>query len=373
MAEGFSMKCADFEDVGFLADRLYVVRTLVPVGYEAYFRRRARYRSAHTSTAIEGNELGVTQAMVVLVEDQQSFTPAELEVKNLDDAYDLVQQIAGDKSTRVDEGVVRTMNSLILKGLPGNAARTRGKYRVGPNLIINPRTQEVRYRPPPPERVPQLMEGFVADIQGWIDNDTYPGPVIAALAHFGLISIHPFDDGNGRTARLLADMILHKTGWSNEGMLAVSEAILRRQEDYYETLYTTQGVNFAAEVDASPFVNFHTDVLNWAAANLESVVINFNRRRKDFVDGFGEVLNSRQVLGFMFIIDVAPLSSSSYADLTGSSQSTAINDLAEMVEVGCVERVGKGRSTRYRLNRELERQTREALEKKSEVSDNAPA
>lgn len=343
----------------FLRDRLYVVRTLVPPGYEAYFRRRAQYRSVQTSTAIEGNKLGETQAMFVLVEDTQAASPDELEVKNLDEAYDLIRQIASDPSVRIDEGLVRTMNSVMLRGLPGAEARSRGRYRRGPSLIINSQTRDVRYRPPPPEWVPGLMENFVKDIQEWMREGTYPGPVIAALAHFGLISIHPFEDGNGRTARLLADMILLQTGWSNEGMVSVSEAIFQRQQDYYDTLHSTQGENFQSEVNATPFVKFHTDVLSMAAASLESAVINFNRRRQEFVGGTKGMLNARQALAFMFMLDVAPLSTSAFAELTGSSQSSALSDLTQMVRLDLVQRVGQGRNTRYRIGDASRRQATE--------------
>lgn len=343
------------ESFNFLRDRLYVVRTLVPLGYEAYFRKRAQYRSVHSSTAIEGNKLGETQAMLVLVEDTQAASPEELEIKNLDEAYDLIRQIASDPSVRIDEGLVRSMNSVILRGLPNAESRSRGKYRVGPSLIVNSRTRAVRYRPPSPERVPGLMENFVKDLQSWMRDRTYPGPVIAALAHFGLISIHPFEDGNGRTARLIADMILHHTGWSNEGMLSVSAAIFRRQQDYYDALHSTQGENFRNEVDATEFVVFHTDVLCEAAAVLEKMVISFNRRRQAFVEYSEGVFNARQALALMFMLDVAPLSTSTFADLVGSSQSSALSDLTEMVRLGLVQRVGQGRNTRYRINEDVRR------------------
>lgn len=362
MAERLMLRCdGRGMSLNFLRDRLYVVRTLVPPGYEAYFRKRAQYRSVHTSTAIEGNKLDEAQAMLVMVEDTQATSPDELEVKNLDEAYELIQQIATDPSVRIDEGLVRTMNSIMLRGLPGAEARSRGKYRVGTSLIISSQTREVRYRPPQPEWVPSLMENFVKDIQGWMRDKTYSGPVIAALAHFGLISIHPFEDGNGRTARLLADMILQQTGWSNEGMLSVSEAILRRQQEYYDVLRSTQGQNFQPEVDAKPFVDFHNDVLSGAAADLEGVVISFNRRRQEFVKLTKGMMNARQAFACMFMMDVAPLSTSAFAELTGASQSSALSDLTELVEFGIVERVGRGRTTRYRISDRLRRQS-EALE-----------
>lgn len=352
----------------FLRDRLYVVRTLVPPGYEAYFRKRAQYRSVQTSTAIEGNQLDEEQAMLVLVEDAPASSPEELEIKNLDEAYDLIQQIGSDPSVRIDEGLVRTMNFIMLKDMPTAQARSRGRYRLGPSLIINSQTREVRYRPPAPERVPDLMASFVADIQRWMRDKAYPGPVIAALAHFGLISIHPFEDGNGRTARLLADMILHQTGWSNEGMVSVSEAILRRQQEYYDALRATQGENFRLDVDATPFVEFHSDVLCEAAASLEDTVVSFNRRRQAFVDDAAGVMNARQVLALMFMVDVAPLSTSAFAELTGSSQSSALSDLTQMVQRGIVERIGQGRNTRYRVSESL-RQTAATSASQTEASE----
>ena len=336
-------------DLDFFARRLYVARTFVPPGYEAYFRKRAQYRSVQTSTAIEGNQLDETRAMLVLVEDTQPASPDELEVKNLDEAYDLVRQIASDPSVRIDEGLVRTMNSVMLRNLPGAQAAARGRYRLGPSLIVNKQTRAVRYRPPPPEWVPDLMASFVLDIQRWM-SDGVPGPVVAALAHFGLISIHPFEDGNGRTARLLADMILQHTGWSNEGMVSVSEAILQRQKEYYDALRATQGEDFQPEIDATPFIKFHTDVLKMAAASLEDTVVNFNQRRQEVVEVTDGTLNARQALAFMFMLDVAPLSTSVFAELTGSSPATALSDLTQMVTMGFVQRVGQGRSTRYRIS-----------------------
>jgi Fic family protein len=216
------------------------------------------------------------------------------------------------------------------------------------------------------------MEAFVKDVQLRIRDQLYPGPVVAALAHFGLISIHPFEDGNGRTARLLADLILQQTGWSNEGMLSVSEAILSRQQEYYDALRATQGENFRAEVDATPFVDFHTQVLSMAAANLEGAVISFNRRRQAFAESTSEVLNARQALAFMFMVDLAPLSSTAFAALTGASPSSALADLTQMVRLGVVERVGQGRNTRYRATPASRQRVESALAESAAPTEAAP-
>jgi len=346
-----NLTCENTPSTQFLLDRLYVGRTLIPNGYEPYFRKRARYRSVQSSTGIEGNAIGTVAGYAVLVDGADETNAEELELKSLDEAYELIQQISVDPSVRIDEGLIRTMNSIMQRGLPSVAAASGGRYRPGGTLIVNQRTGAIRYRPPAPELVPELMANFVVDVQGWIDNKTYEPPVIAALAHFGLISIHPFVDGNGRTARLLADMILQREGWSADGMISVSEAIAIQQQAYYDALYAAQGEDFAFDRDVTRFVDFHTEILNSAAISLEESAIGFRRRLQTFHEfNRGFSFNERQSLALMFMLDIAPLSTTTYAELTGCSPSAALADLTNLVREGVVERIGKGRNTRYRMS-----------------------
>jgi len=338
----------------FFDRRRYVVRALIPPGYEAYFQEQARYISAHTSTAIEGNPLRDETAMLVFVEGADAHNPAAVEKVSLDQAYQFIALLASDKSTKVDEGIIRTMNSMALKGSPDHQARNRGKYRVAQNLIVDSTTREVRYRPPRPEWVPELMGQLATDIARWMEQ--HPAPVAAALAHFGLISIHPFDDGNGRTARLVADMVLDLKGWSIDGMLAISKVMLDKRSDYYAALREAQGEEFTENANATPFVRFHTDALGWAAALLEERVVTFSKRRDAWIRQF-DLLNPRQVTALMCMLDIGPLSTSVYARLTRSSQATALADLSQLLSLDVVVRDGAGRNTRYRLHPELARTT----------------
>ena len=338
----------------FFDRRRYVVRAMVPPRYEAYFQEQARYTSAHTSTAIEGNPLGHETAMLVLAGEADVHSSAGVEKVNLNQAYEFVALLASDKSTKIDEGLIRTMNSIVLKGLPDQQARNRGKYRVGQNLVVDSDTREIRYRPPPPESVPELMGQLGSEIARWMEQ--HPAPIAAALAHFGLISIHPFDEGNGRTARLVADMVLDLKGWSIDGMLAVSKVMLDRRSEYYASLREAQGDEFTENVNTTPFVRFHTDALAMAAARLEDRVVAFNKRRDAWIKQI-PALNPRQVTALMFMVDIGPLSTSVYARLTSSSQATALADLSQLLSLDVVVREGAGRNTRYRLHPRLARIT----------------
>lgn len=335
-------------DLEFAGNRLYVARSLIPKEYESYFQESAHYVSAHTSTAIEGNPLGEEEAMLVLVEGPDPNQPMQVEKVNLDEAYELMTQLATDQGTRIDEGIIRTVNSIVLKGLPTSQARNRGKYRPGPSLILDPSSREIRYRPPPSAWIAELMKSFIDDIEDW--RSKLPGPISAALTHFGLISIHPFEDGNGRTARLIADMLLNLTGNSADGMISVSQVIHQRLGDYYRVLRESQGENFSEEVDVTEFVKFHTNALGEAAAVLEEKAVRFRRIRDGFATDMKGVLNDRQVAGFMFMIDIGRISSSRFARLTESSQPTALADLNSLVDQDLAVKEGAGKNTRYRLS-----------------------
>jgi len=336
----------------FAENRLYVARSLIPHAYESYFQESAHYMSAHTSTAIEGNPLGEEEAMRVLAEGPDPDNPQQLEKVNMDEAYELMLQLAVDKAIRIDEGIIRTINSIVLKGLPASQARNRGRYRKGPSLIVDQATRAVRYMPPQPVRVPELMGGLVEDVEKW--RSSCPGPVAAALLHFGLVSIHPFEDGNGRTARLAADMVLQLAGWSADGMISVSQVIHQEIGEYYRVLRADQGEAYKDVVDVTGFIRFHTKAVGTAAARLEEKAVRYRKIRDGFVQDMEGDLTERQATGLMYMIEIGKISSSQFARMTESSQPTAISDLNKLTERGLVVRTGAGKNTRYSLSPEMQ-------------------
>ena len=331
--------------IAFFERRRYVVRKLVPEGYEPYFRDRARFSSARTSTAIEGHALESEKVLRVLVHGPHDDQPDEIATANTEQAYEFIQQLASDESLVIDQGLIRTLNSILLRGLPGLAAQRRGKYRPGGALIVDAVTRQIRYKPPPPEWVPELMKQLVQDLGTWMQEDT--PPVAAAKTHFALISIHPFEDGNGRTARLLADLILEKSNWSVDGMLSVNQYILDNRQRYYDILQETQGDEFDESVEMTPFLSFILVALTTAAARLEEQVVLFSKNMDGWVADFGDTLNQRQAMGLMYMIDLGPLSTTTYMKLTSCSQAAALTDIKQMLGFELVEKIGSGKNTRY--------------------------
>ena len=118
-------------------------------------------------------------------------------------AFEIVSDYleSGDPIT---EALIRQIHKRLVQGVRGNKA-SPGEYRKIQNYIVNLRTGEKTYTPPAPLEVPRMMADFVA----WLQGETQINPVIvAAIAQFQLVYIHPFVDGNGRTARLLSTLRL---------------------------------------------------------------------------------------------------------------------------------------------------------------------
>lgn len=333
-----------------LERRTYLARRRVPAGFEELFVEQARYLKAQASTAIEGIEFGEEENRRILAE-RDAAGPDQRELLNLADIYERLGQLTSDPAFEIDAGIIRTINSELLRGVERPGAEHRGRWRVRRGAIQDKSTLAITYVPPAPEHVDELMRGFIQSVQGWTRD--LPAAVAAALAHFGLVSIHPFEDGNGRTARVLADLILDMRGASADGMLTVSQAIREDAGTYFRTLREVQGPEFQESLDVTPFVEFHTRALVRAAGELEARVEAVGSRVDQFARGVqeGGATLQRAMRALVFVDLIRPISSSDYARINGVSQATATADLSRLRVL--FERVGKGRNTRYRLTPEL--------------------
>ena len=334
------------EHLAAIDSRRELARSLVPVGYERYIQRRAVSRSAHGSVSIEGNPLD-HEAVQLAALDQRGEDPAQREARNADLAHRLMLRLADDRSLSVDVGLLRMFNSVLLDGLPGRAAEQAGSFRRGGSMIINTATGQFVYTGPPAEWVAELMQGLVQQIAVWVRDD--PPEIAAAKAHFGLVSIHPFADGNGRTARLLADLILAQRGHHADAMLSLSSVLRERRSEYYETLQESQGSVFSERVDVTAFVRFHSAALADAVRGLEARAVVVRRCISSLTARFADLLDTRRIIGLLFLLEVGSVTTSQYAVVTDCSQPTALADLNDLSDAGLVTRSGRGRATRYEL------------------------
>ena len=181
-------------------------------------------------------------------------------------------------------------------------------------------------------------------------NNEVIEPVIkSGIAHLWFVTIHPFDDGNGRIARALADMQLAKAEKTSQRYYSVSAQIELQKKDYYKTLEKIQ----KGSLDITEWILWYLscliDALNATEATLSKVLIKAMFWKKHV----STIMNERQHLMINKMLDdfYGKLNTSKWAKITKTSQDTALRDIQDLLSKGILQKEsGGGRSTSYSLN-----------------------
>lgn len=237
------------------ACRQAIIRLSLTAPMLESLRRTARLLSTHFSTQIEGNRLSPAQVEDVLQWGGRfpGRERDEAEVRNYYLALDFVAA-QGRRKDRLTEQLVRTIHGLVLRG-----RKKATKYRDGQNVIRDGRSGGIVYLPPEAKDVRRLMKELIAWIGTELRREELPTPVIAAVAHCQFATIHPYYDGNGRTARLLTTLILHRGGYGLHGIYSLEEYYAKHLAGYYDALAVGTSHNYymgRANADITKFVAY---------------------------------------------------------------------------------------------------------------------
>jgi Fic family protein len=205
--------------------------------------------------------------------------------------------------------------------------------------------ERVHFEAPAATRLDKEMNAFLE----WFNAGTDIDPVmIAALAHLWFVSIHPFDDGNGRIARAIADMALARSERSSQRFYSMSAQIRQERADYYDILERTQKMT----MDITAWMSWFLACLGRAIGGAQTVLRAVLAKARFWERIQGIAINDRQRIVLNRLLDgfQGKLTTTKYAKLTKSSQDTALRDIAHLVEQGILVRSAEGgRSTSYAL------------------------
>lgn len=220
-----------------------------------------------------------------------------------------------------------------------------GKWRESPIEVVSSpfNKQRVHFAGPAETRLNEEMEKFIV----WFESDQKFDPVLkAGIAHLYFVTIHPFDDGNGRIARAIADLAMARADGVNQRFYSMSAQIKSDRKDYYNILEKTQKGTLDITDWLDWFLRCLSRSIQWAKQALHDVIkkarvlrkmekLELNERQKKIMfkflnGGFGESLNAAK-----------------YRNSANCSADTANRDLAKLVELDLLERTGRGKSTSY--------------------------
>jgi Fic family protein len=303
--------------------------------------QRALLLEAHHTTHIEGTQLTIEQAEQLWAGNPVTEARADdvRELLNYRAAFNLVSEYLGSGEP-ITEGLIREIHKALVAGVRGGAGDP-GRYRTIQNYVANSRTGEIIYTPPPPSSVPPMMQEFVE----WLRSETSIHPVlVAGIAQFQLVHIHPFVDGNGRTSRLLSTLCLYRAGYDFKRLFTLSEYYDRDRSAFYQAI---QGVR-AQGMEMTTWLEYFVSGL---ATQLEEVKARGERViRRDVLANMHH-LNPRQTLMIeLFMEKGAARIEEIEALCPGVNRRTLQRDLHGLVEKGLVKAEGSARATRYVLS-----------------------
>lgn len=218
-------------------------------------RETARLYTTHYSTMIEGNRLDPDQVKDVL-KHKGHFPGRERDEHEIKGYYAALTQVENwaAQGVNITETMIQTLHALVMAN--GKEKVKPTAYRDGQNVIRDGRTKAIVYMPPEAKDVKNLMTGMIR----WINkNIALPCPIIAGIAHYQFATIHPYYDGNGRTARLLTTLILYLGGYDLKGLYSLEEYYARNLGAYYEAISVGESHNYymgRAEADITKWVEY---------------------------------------------------------------------------------------------------------------------
>jgi Fic family protein len=221
--------------------------------------------------------------------------------------------------------------------------------KTGPMQVVSGATgkERVHYEAPMAERLRDEMRKFL----DWFAKDTSTDLVLkAGIAHLWFVTIHPFDDGNGRIARAIADMVLARSERSPQRFYSMSAQIRQERKAYYEILEVTQ----KGDLDITPWLEWFLDCLSRAFERAETILATVLNKAR-FWERFERVeFNERQrkIVNQLLNGFEGKLTSSKWARLTKCSHDTALRDIDDLIRKKVlVKDFAGGRSTSYSLGR----------------------
>jgi len=304
------------------------------------------------SSEIEGERLDPAQVRSSIARrlgiDIGALTPADRNVEGVVEL--MLDATRGYDRALTAERLFSWHAALFPSGRSGMTKIRVGAWRddtAGPMQVTSgPLGRErVHYRAPPADRLAAEMSRFL----DWFNGEHRIDAVLAAaLAHLWFVTVHPFDDGNGRIARAIADMALARSERSSQRFYSMSAQIRHERDAYYDMLETTQ----KGSLDISSWMEWFLGCLSRAIDGAGDTLAAVIQKARFWEKRAGESFNERQTKILNRMLDglEGKLTSSKWAKLAKCSQDTAYRDILDLVNRGALQKdAAGGRSTSYSL------------------------
>lgn len=312
---------------------------------EEPIQRQALVETVYYTARIEGNPLDIRAAE--RLREHRTSKPkvdSEQELANLYEVMDFIRHIADHGDIPIGEEVIKQIQAYVVRDIPSQGSP--GVYKIKPNEIVDNTTRKRVYLPPSPSDTPRLM----SDLSAWLNQGRRAfHPVIAAgVAHLELAAIHPFDNGNGRTARALADLVLYRDGYTLRHLFSWVRQVGIDMGTYHQKLREALGPEYGTNTNPTVWLEYFAKSIENSLSELKPGLYKI---RDAFIEahnlGIEAGLSSDQVEALVFAEFRGSVTTAEYMRAKTFSRATVVKRLNELVQLGFLRVEGKGRSVRY--------------------------
>lgn len=310
--------------------------------WEVSLRRDALLKSAHSSTAIEGNPLSLEEVSALAAgRDIMVRRKDKQEVLNYLEALEKIPEFA--KRTPFTSEDFLEIHNVVTKDTLENPS-DEGVFRNSQVFVGNRITGEIVFMPPETEQVPKLVSDFFEWFNSQDVNKIDP-VVEASLTHYEIVRIHPFIDGNGRTARIMATLVLYKRGFDVKRFFALDDYYDQDRRSYYSALKAVD----QNTLDLTGWLKYFTNGVVVSIEAVKKKVIGLSKDIKILKEKGQVALTERQMKIVERIIEKGEITNRDVRNMFDISNRAALDEISKLIKMKVVKEVGKGRSIRYAL------------------------
>lgn len=326
--------------------KVVIERAKILPQQEIKLRRQALVRMTHSSTAIEGNRLNINEVGALLARKKIDAPQRDIyEVQNYLRVLKYIERIVKAKQS-IKERVLLNIHKLVTsKTLPQDQC---GKYRKSPVYVVRRRQgspDEVVYTGPEAKKVPGLCRNLLAWIIESEKKEINP-IIVSGVVHQEIAAIHPFSDGNGRTARALATLILYKRGYDFRRLFALEDYYNRDRQSYYKAINI--GENYEKRrTDSTPWLEYFVKGFKEEIDNVRSTVVALSGRKVNKNIKSQIFLTKEQMEILDFLGQIGKITVKDVIDILKCPKRTAQLHMQKLKKLGMIKQVGKGPSSAY--------------------------
>lgn len=318
--------------------------------YREWFRHRAWVRTIHGTTRIEGNSLNDLEVEEVLERAPAGRQKDALEVLATREALAFVDELAKDPTLPIDERVIREIHKRVLDDI--DPMLRPGEFRTGENRVGDA-DGIIIFSTALSGDVPDAMHRFGTWLRDGSSGEH--GAVAAALAHLELVAIHPFHDGNGRTARGLSRLLLVQGGFALEGLVSLDAYLDLQRRDYFKAIRDSLGTSYKPGYDATPFVSYYIQAINGAAEHVMARVKALTSLLLILRDGVARhEIPGQMTDPLVYAWINASIRPADHISIARRSGPSATRDLAQAAAAGYLTPSGETKARRYLLGPKLQ-------------------